>query len=279
MMDIIREVYNLDNITSVGVCDFAEAGPLLDVRAKSRLPRDCASIIVCALPYYSGDYPGRNVARYAVCDDYHLTCGGLLGEVAGELGRRFPEHAFVPFIDVSPIREVKAARLAGLGVIGLHGQLITPQWGPWVFIGCVVTDLRLATQWPKGGNYALCTTESRLIDTCLECEACLSACPTGALSRNGLRRELCRSGITQKKGALTSWEEEQVRAGKMVWGCDICLEACPMGKNPAITPLECLKRGPLPILTRENLGQALARKAYSYRGRGVLERNLELLGG
>ena len=266
MTEIIREVYNSKNITDVGICAFSEAGPLLDVRAKSRLPRDPASVIVCALPYYSGGYPERNVARYAVCDDYHVSGGCLLGEIAVELGRRVPGHEFIPFIDISPIREVKAAHLAGLGVVGLHGQLITPQWGPWVFIGCIVTGMHLPPGSPAPGS-------------CLECGACLTACPTGALSREGLRRELCRSAITQKRGALSPWEEEQVRAGKMAWGCDICLEACPLGKNPAITPLECLKRGPLPILTRENLGQAVERKAYGYRGRAVLERNLGLVGG
>ena len=266
MIEIIRKVYNTCDIADVGVCDFAGVGPLLDVRAGERLPCHPVSVIVCALPYYSGDYPERNLARYAVCDDYHRAGGGLLAEIAGELGARCPGQTFAPFIDVSPIREVKAAHLAGLGVIGLHGQLITPVWGPWVFIGCIVTDLYIMPGQPVPGS-------------CLECGACLAACPTGALSREGLRRELCRSAITQKRGALSRWEEEQVRVGGMAWGCDICLEACPAGKSPATTPLECLKRDPLPILTRENLGPALERKAYGYRGRGVLERNLGLVGG
>jgi len=264
MTEDIREVYIGKNITDIGVCDFSEAGPLLDVRAKIRLPAAPSSVIVCALPYYPGDYPERNVAIYAVCNDYHVAGGGLLGEIAGELSRRFPGCIFAPFIDISPIREVKAARLAGLGVVGLHGQLITPQWGPWVFIGGIVTDLYISPSRPVEG-------------VCRECGVCLAACPTGALSRQGLRRELCRSEITQKRGVLSHLEEEQVRAGGLAWGCDICLEACPMSQNPGVTPLECLKRDPLPILTNENLGQATQRKAYGYRGRGVLERNLMLI--
>jgi len=266
MTKTIHEICNVHGIADVGVCGFDACGPLLGVRAKARLPRHPASVIVCALPYYSGGYPERNVARYAVCDDYHVAAGSLLGEISDQLGRRFPGRDFVPFIDVSPIREVKAARLAGLGVVGLHGQLIAPRWGPWVFIGCIVTDLHA---W----------ADSISAPTCRECEACLTTCPTGALSREGLCRELCRSAITQKRGVLSPWEEEQVRAGGMAWGCDICLEACPMGKSPALTPLDCLKRNPLPILTRGNLGWALERKAYGYRDRGVLERNLTLIDG
>ena len=223
-----------------------------------------ASVITCALPYYSGEYTGRNVARYAVCDDYHKTGGSLLEEISCDLSERLPGYTFAPFIDVSPIREVCAAYLSGLGVVGLHGQLITPQWGAWVFIGCIVTNLHISPDHPTGNS-------------CTKCEACLVACPTGALSRDGLRRELCRSEITQKRGTLSAWEEEQVRAGKMAWGCDICLEVCPAGKNPATTPIECLKQNPLPILTPENLGQAILSKAYGYRGRGVLERNLKLI--
>jgi len=160
---------------------------------------------------------------------------------------------------------VAAARFAGLGLAGLHGQLILPEFGAHVFVGCVVTDLALPADSPADGS-------------CRECEACLHACPTGALRRGVLERERCRSYITQKRGKLAAWEQEQVRAGGFAWGCDACLDACPLN-TAQITPLECLKRHPLPILSYDNLDEALRRKAYGYRGRAVLERNLHLLDG
>lgn len=264
MDSIVRDAFHSRGITHVGVCDFEATLPLLDVRAKDRLPGGARSVIVCALPYFSGEYPERNVARYAVCDDYHTAGGALLEAICGELRGRLPGYAFVGFIDDSPIREVAAARLAGLGVVGLHGQLILPEFGGYLFIGCVVTDLALESSQPEAG-------------VCLECEACLRACPTRALTREGLVRERCRSHITQKRGKLTSWEEEQIRAGKMVWGCDICLDACPMNKGAKITPLTELRRNPLPVLSEEALDYALERKAYGYRGKAVIERNLALI--
>lgn len=249
----------------MGVCEFSALSPLLETRAKKRLQANAQNVIVCALPYFCGDYPQRNVARYAICDDYHQTGGALLNEICAELAENFPGQAFQPFIDVSPIPEVKAAHLAGLGVIGLHGQLILSGWGAYAFIGCVVTDLELEPSQPA-------------FDSCLECEACIKACPTKALGRRSLCRELCRSHITQKTGQLTDWEQNEIKSGKMVWGCDICLEACPLNRNAAITPLKCMRRSPLPILSRENLDEATQRKAYGYRGKKVLERNLTLLG-
>ena len=248
----------------MGVCSFSDLPPLLEVRAASRLPESPQSVIVCALPYFCGDYPQRNIARYAICDDYHQTGGALLGEICGELAKSFPGYDFRPFIDISPIPEVKAARLAGLGAVGLNGLLILPDYGACTFIGCVVTDLALEPSQPNPG-------------TCLECEACLKACPTKALGRKGLDRERCRSRITQKAGELTAWEQDQLKTGKMVWGCDICLDICPLGQNAAHTPLECMRRSPLPILSMDNLDVVLERKAYGYRGREVLERNLALI--
>jgi len=260
----VRSLISGFGIGHAGVCSFSALLPLFENRAKDRLPAGPQSVIVCALPYFSGEYPRRNVARYAVCDDYHKTGGALLGEIRDSLAESFPGYVFVPFIDVSPIPEVKAAHLAGLGTIGLHGQLILPGWGAYVFIGCIVTDLELEPSPVVSGS-------------CPQCEACIKACPTNALTRNGLRRELCRSHITQKRGKLTPWEENEVRAGKMAWGCDICLDACPLNQNPVITNLECMRRSPLPILNRDNLDEALERKAYGFRGRKVLERNLALI--
>ena len=263
MTEIIHAAFTARGIWQVGVCAFSACLPLLEVRVKSRLPANPQSVIVCALPYYTGDYPQRNVARYAICDDYHKAGGEILQDISQQLAQALPGYAFVPFIDVSPIREVHAAFLAGLGVVGLHGQLITEQWGGYVFIGCIVTDLDLPPSQPVGGG-------------CDECQSCVLACPTGALSPGGLDVQRCRSYITQKKGGLTDWEAQQLRAGKMAWGCDICLDTCPHSKS-APTPLECLTRAPLPILTRDNLEAALKLKSYGYRGRAVLERNLKLI--
>lgn len=260
----IARLFEARGTQRVGVCALDALPPLLECRAKSRMPWGAKSVIVCLLPYYPGEFPWRNVARYALCDDYHPAAGALLEQVCSGLRQAFPHHAFVPFVDISPIPEVEAAVLAGLGHKGLHGMIIAPDYGCHVFIGSVVTDLALEPDRPLPGN-------------CGHCGACLRACPTGALTGEGFVRERCRSFLTQKRGELEPWQAEQIRRGKMVWGCDICLDACPH-RGTVLSPLPEMRQNPLPHLTRENLTEALAVKAYAYRGEKVLLRNLGLIG-
>jgi epoxyqueuosine reductase len=259
----IARLFGDRGIEGVGVCALRDLPSLIDCRAKSRMPAQAKSVIVCLLPYYPGEYPQRNVARYALCDDYHPAALMLLEGVCSQLRQTFPGHAFVPFVDISPIPEVKAATLAGLGRQGRHGMLIAPYYGCHVFIGSVVTDLAIEPDQP-------------VEEDCGSCRACLSACPSGALTERGFVRERCRSFLTQKRGALEPWQEEEIRSGNLVWGCDICLDACPH-KGTVLSPLKEMRKNPLPLLTRENLKDALAVKAYAYRGENVLLRNLQLI--
>jgi epoxyqueuosine reductase QueG len=246
-----------------GVCAYADALPLLEVRGKGRVPAGAKSVICCLFPWYTGEFSPRNVARYAVPDDYHRVCGGILEAVTAALRERHPMEEFVWFVDSSPIREVDAAQLAGLGVAGLHGQLLHPEYGSRVFLGEIVTTLDLPPSAPTKG-------------VCLRCGKCVAACPTGALTENGLDKARCRSAVTQKKAALTDWEQEQVIAGGLVWGCDICSDACPLNRDKP-TPIRAFYENPVPLVTEENLDHLLTEKSYGWRGRGVLERNLGLV--
>lgn len=249
-------------IDAVGACSIADLPGLAPASGK-RLPPNAQSLLVCLLPYYPGEYPGRNVGRYAVCDDYHTAGGTLLAGICAELAEAFPGHTFVPFLDVSPIPEVEAARLAGLGCVGRHNMLISPRYGSYVFIAEVATDLEIAPSAPTRTS-------------CLGCGACLQACPGGALGDRGFDKSRCRSFLSQKKGALEPWEAELIQRGGFAWGCDLCLEACPLNKAE-LTPLPAMAQNPVPVLTWGNLGEMVSRKAYGWRGKGPLERNLRLI--
>ncbi len=260
MLKAVAAAFAQADIERLGVCALAGL-PLLPVRA--RLPAGARAVIVCLLPCYGGAYKGRNVARYAVYDDYHRTGGLLLESVCAALREAFPGEEFTPFIDASPLPEVRAAALAGLGVAGRHGMLIAPDIGADCFIAAVVTALALPVSVPASGE-------------CLGCGACIAVCPTGALSEDGFCRERCRSFLTQKKGALLPEEEAQIRAGGLAWGCDICLDACPMNRRE-LRGLPALLQNPQPAVTLANLDTLLPLKAYGYRGRAVMERNLRLI--
>ncbi|MEG1874661.1 MAG: 4Fe-4S double cluster binding domain-containing protein, partial [Angelakisella sp.] len=171
--------------------------------------------------------------------------------------------------DSSPIPEVEAAVLAGLGWRGKNGQLLTEGYGSLCFLCEVVTDLALGEvvdQPPKS-----------VPDSCGSCTRCLDSCPTGALSLNGLDKTRCRSFITQKKGALSDWERDQIQAGGLAWGCDICTMACPRNRHPVLSTVAALREHPVPRLTAETVAPLLSQKSYGWRGSGVLLRNLAIL--
>lgn len=253
-------------VDAFGVCALTDCLPLLPCRAVSRVPAGARSVIVCLFPYPAGDFPARNVARYAVLPDYHTVVGEILDGLARGLAADFPGEAFAPFVDNSPFREVRAANRAGLGAVGRHGQLIHPGYGGRLFIGEVATTLDIPADAPSAGG-------------CLDCGRCVAACPTGALqSGEPLDKSRCRSHITQKKGRLSPWETEQIRAGGLAWGCDRCVDACPLNTNRP-SPIAGFARRQAPVLTPANLDDLRTDMPYGYRGRAVLERNLAILAG
>jgi epoxyqueuosine reductase QueG len=264
MRDFLEALFADLDVEDVSVCAYKDILPLLPSRSAARLPQNPRSVIVCLFPYYVGELPGRNVAYYAAVDDYHHIAGAILSQAVTALEQAYPGHAFIPFVDASPLREVAAARLAGLGDVGRNGLLIHPRYGSFVFIGAIAADIEIPP-WRKPGG------------SCQNCGACLRACPTGALTASGFDDSRCRSRITQKTGNLTPWEEEQIRAGGFVWGCDCCLEACPHTRKLPPTPIQAFHRGIAPVLTLENLEALYPAKPYNYRCKGILRRNLAII--
>ncbi len=133
-----------------GFCPLEALSGLLDCRGKRLLP-PAGSAILLLLPYYGGEFPERNLARYALCDDYHRIAGDILEEIIAPLAAAFPAEKFLPFVDSSPIPEVEAGALAGLGFAGKNGQLITPWYGSCAFLCEVVTTLPLPQTGPSAG--------------------------------------------------------------------------------------------------------------------------------
>lgn len=234
-------------------------------RGRVRLPED-GTVLVFLLPYYAGDFPGRNLSLHAVGRDYHSLARALLAPTVRGLGERFPDRHFLFFSDTGPLPEVEAAVRAGLGVRGLHRQLIHPVYGSLCFLAEIVTDLPVEPDTPASPA------------VCDQCGRCLKACPSGALTADGLDRSRCRSAVTQKKGALSLWEKKQIQAGGLVWGCDCCALACPHNQGLPLTPIAAFRKDPEPLLTRENLARLAAGRCYGWRGESVLARNLDLLG-
>ena len=164
----------------------------------------------------SGTAPVRpgygRIARFAVEDPYLPLRRGLEAVAArlAELGYRAEI-----LIDDDRLVDRAVAVRAGLGWWGKSTLVITPGLGPWFVIGSVVTDAPLGVDEP-------------MTRTCGTCDACLPACPTGAIVAPGvLDARRCLSALAQSSGVIPrGWRSAM---GDRLYGCDECLDACPPG--------------------------------------------------
>ena len=242
----------------------AIADRLIPCRAKARLPEDPVTVISVLFPYYLGEenYVGRNVSRYAVPADYHVVAGAMLKEMAEKLRKIYPGNVFEPFVDDSPIPEVRAAVNAGLGVLGRNSLFIHETYGSWVFLGEIVTDRWFPAAKPK-------------LSFCDDCGACIAACPGCAIGENGVTPEKCISYLSQKKGELDEETSEKMKDLGCAWGCDVCQSVCPKNIHAQKTPIRAFYDTADPHITQDT---PIEGRAFGWRGKKVIERNLKELG-
>ena len=257
----IARAFLQEHVSLWGSCPYSRLEPyLLSCRNRSRIPPR-AQTVLCALFPYRTPVGKHNISRYAIPPDYHDIVLPMLQKVVIRLEKEFPGNTFVAFSDNSPIPEVRAACLSGLGCVGDHGLLIHPEYGSWVFIGEVVTDLSLPCR-------------PRELMGCLHCGVCVKRCPGKALEAGRLEKNRCLSHITKKKGELSKEEQELLLRGKLVWGCDLCQEVCPLNKNVKSTGMKQFQEDTIPVIEP---GQSafLQGRAFQWRPAAVIERNLE----
>lgn len=254
----ISEILKECGIKSFGFCSYdLLKNELLECRAKSRIPQKAKTVIVCLFPYKVKEKEPYNISRYAAVGDYHEICGEMLNNAVLFLRQKFSKNEFEYFIDNSPIKEVKAAAYAGLGVIGKNNLLITKEYGSFVFIGEILTDLNIPT------------VDSN-ITSCINCNKCIELCPTGFLKD---KESKCLSAITQQKKEITEVEKNLIKQNKTIWGCDICQKACPMNKNSKNTYISKFIESYRNEYLKE---EEINGRAYAWRGKGVIDRNYDL---
>lgn len=262
MTGMLEIIMLANGMSEVGVCAYESiADRLLPCMAKGRLPQNAKSVIMALFPYKVPGVEG-NLSKYAVVPDYHEVAGRMLDGAVKALEHAFPGYSFVWFVDNSPVPEVYAAALSGLGVVGDNGLLINQKFGSYCFIGSIVTDLDVPL---TGGE----------IKGCQHCGKCREACPGGALREDSFDRSRCLSDISQRKGTLSAQDIALLRKNGLVWGCDVCQNVCPMNEGAADTYIEPFLQSANPNVTIDNLATATDR-AYLYRGRAVVERNINI---
>ena len=234
---------------------------------------DCdyqGTVFMFAIPYLVPEANDSNISAYAVPRDYHKFVADLSNSIVPQLKAAFPDNEFALFSDHSPIDERTAAALAGIGVLGKNGTVITDSYSSFVFLGEIITDAIL--------ELPVANQEYR-ISYCEGCNKCIEACPT--------RMKSCLSAITQKKGVLTADEEKLIIENGCAWGCDVCQLVCPhtkaaFRKGTILSKIPFFNESTTSILNVETI-EKMARsefeqRAYSWRGKETIIRNLKLLG-
>jgi epoxyqueuosine reductase len=162
------------------------------------------------------DRAGGAISVYAQGDDYH----DVIKKKLKSLGRWLGEASGLPlkvFIDTAPVMEKPLAAAAGLGWQGKHTNLVSRQFGSWLFLGSIFSTATFEPDEAEG-------------DHCGSCRACLDACPTDAFPEPyRLDPRRCISYLTiENKGTIPG--EFRAAIGNRIYGCDDCLAVCPWNK-------------------------------------------------
>ncbi len=160
------------------------------------------------------------ISVYARGRDYHQIIKGKLKNLASFIVSISPSQLKI-FVDTGPIMEKPLAEKAGLGWQGKHTNLVSKDFGSWLFLGVILTNI----------PYNKVTNNSyELKKSCGSCSACIDICPTNAFPQSGvLDARKCISYLTiENKGHIDIQYREKI--GNRIFGCDDCLAVCPWNK-------------------------------------------------
>ncbi len=226
--------------------------------------------VVALFPYFVAGEEG-NLSLYARSLDYHSVAEEKLKELSVILTNHGAKSTLI-HVDKGGYNDREAAYTAGLGFYGQNGMLICEEYGSYFFIGQIIHDLELEADEPIDRD-------------CLMCGRCERECPTHALKGGRVNAEKCLSHITQKRGELTDSENALIRSGGLCWGCDVCQRACPHNRGLSTTAIpEFLKDRVTSLslcdiehMSNREFKDKYGKYAFSWRGKGVLIRNLRIL--
>lgn len=190
------------------------------------------SVVVVALNYYT-PHQHQNalgtgkVSRYAWGDDYHDVVGGKLRSLLSWIKSFRPEADGKVCVDIQPMMDKAWAVRAGLGWLGKHSNVITPEFGSWIFLGELLLNIEL--------NYDV----EEIEDHCGTCTVCIDACPTQAITEPYVvDSNKCISYATiENRDTELPPEVEQHLSG-WLYGCDICQDVCPWNRFEQTTAEE-----------------------------------------
>ena len=200
--------------------------------------------------------------------DYHTALRNRLKLLEDWLIERVPNVKFKSMVDTGELVDRAVAERAGIGWIGKNCSVITPEYGSYVYLGEMLTNIPFAPSTP-------------MEDECGDCRLCIDVCPTGAIVAPGqLNAQRCISFLTQTKTMLP--DEFRTKIGNRLYGCDTCQTVCPKNKGKANLIHEELMPDPeiakpllLPLLTISNkeFKAKYGHVSGAWRGKKPIQRN------
>lgn len=149
--------------------------------------------------------------------DYHVVLRDRLEKLDAFIKQHYPDAVTKIMVDTGELSDRAVAERAGIGFIGKNTMLITREFGSFVYLGELITNIPFEP-------------DQLLEESCGDCRLCLDACPTGALVQGGqLNAKKCLAYLTQTKDFLE--EEYRVKLGTRIYGCDTCQLVCPWNKQ------------------------------------------------
>jgi epoxyqueuosine reductase len=192
----------------------------------SLLMEEARSIISIALAYpakmktRAESKPGQRRGIFCRASwgmDYHVILRERLQKLENFIKEKYPEAKVKSMVDTGELVDRAVAERAGIGWSGKNCSIITPEFGSYVYLGEMITNIPFAPDTP-------------IEDRCGDCRKCIDACPTGALVQGGqINANRCIAFLTQTKGMIP--EEFRDKIGNRIYGCDSCQTACPENKG------------------------------------------------
>lgn len=252
--------------------------PDIDKRTEPiRLLEGAESIISIAIAYPSKmkDAPQSKrgarrgiFARASWGMDYHTVLREKLAKLEAFILLHLPDARLRSMVDTGELSDRAVAERAGVGWSAKNCSIITPEFGSYVYLGEMLTNIPFEPSVP-------------MEDQCGDCRLCLDICPTGALIEGGqLNAKRCIAFITQTKTMVP--EEFRAKIGNRVYGCDTCQTVCPKNKgkhfahHAEFTPdPELVKPLLLPLLEHSNrtFKETYGHMSGAWRGKNPIQRN------